>query len=194
MFVPKHFEITDTDVIYSFIKDNAFGQLISTVQGRLVSTHIPFLLSEDKQFLFAHVAKKNPQHLKIEEQKVMITLEGAHDYISPSWYASPGVPTWNYQTVHIYGSCETFDNVDQLKIIVDSLTDQYESSFEKPWIPDYKASMLNAIIGLKIKITDIKCQFKLSQNKASDDQINVAKQLKEHGNQALANAMLKYRK
>ncbi len=39
-----------------------------------------------------------------------MTLQGPHDYISPSWYSSPGVRTWNYQPVHFYGKCSVFDD------------------------------------------------------------------------------------
>jgi len=191
MFMPKSFDIKDDLKIFSFINENSFGQLISTVEGRIFSTHIPFLLSDDKKSLFAHIAKQNPQHLDIQNQEVLITLNGPHDYISPSWYKKSGVPTWNYQTVHIYGTCEIFSNTDALKDIVDSLTSRYESKFKNPWIPNYKASMLSAIIGLKINITDIQCKFKLSQNKSIEDQKEVALQLKSLGSVALSSAMSK---
>lgn len=47
MYMPKHFEITDKEEIFSFIEANAFGQLISNVGGRLFSTHLPFLVSDE---------------------------------------------------------------------------------------------------------------------------------------------------
>ncbi len=93
MYIPKHFEITDKDEIFSFVEANAFGQLISNVSGRFFSTHLPFLLSEDRSKIVGHMALQNPQHAEIDGQEVLITLEGAHDYISPSWYRGPGVPT-----------------------------------------------------------------------------------------------------
>jgi len=61
MYIPKHFEIADKDEIFSFIKENAFGQLISHVDGQLFSSHIPFLASDDNNSLNCHIAKQNPQ-------------------------------------------------------------------------------------------------------------------------------------
>ena len=48
MYIPKHFDVTDNEEIFSFVEENAFGQLISQVDGRLFSSHIPFLISKDK--------------------------------------------------------------------------------------------------------------------------------------------------
>ena len=189
MYIPKHFEVTNKDEMYAFIEANAFGQLISNVDGRFFSTHMPFLLSEDKATIYGHLAKQNPQLSDVDEQEILITLEGAHDYISPSWYSSPGVPTWNYQAVHIYGYVKVFTDTKKLKVMVDTLTGKYESTFEQPWQPEYKASMLNAIVGLEIKISEISCKYKLSQNRSAQDQSQVIEQLESLGSKKLAEAM-----
>ena len=128
MYIPKHFNVTDKEEILGFIKANAFGQLISLVKGKLFSSHIPFLLSNDNQSLICHVAKSNPQWESIEGQEVLVTFQGPHDYVSPSWYSSPGVPTWNYQSVHIYGKPHLITELEQLSSIVNELTGIYESA------------------------------------------------------------------
>lgn len=189
MYIPKHFEVTDDDEIFAFIEANGFGQIISSLQGKLFSTHIPFLLSGDKQKLLGHLAKQNPQHSDMDKQEGLVTLQGPHDYISPSWYKSPGVPTWNYQAVHIYGVCEVFDDCEKIKIIVDSLTRKYESSFQNPWQPDYKVPMLGAIVGIEVTIKEIQCKYKLSQNRPPEDREQVIKQLENKGSGNLAEAM-----
>ena len=191
MFIPKHFEIQDKEEIFAFIKANAFGQLISSHAGKLLSTHLPFLVSHDRSKLIAHLARQNPQWQSLEGQEVLITLEGPHDYISPSWYSSPSVPTWNYQAVHIYGICTVFNDTARLKKAVDDLSHKYESSFEKPWQPVYREAMLNAIVGVEIEISDIQCQYKLSQNRSAEDRQEVIKQLKIRGASKLAAAMEK---
>ena len=189
MYIPKPFEITDDSEKFVFIQANAFGQLISQLNGKLFSTYMPFLLSEDKTKIYGHLAIANPQHTQLAGQEVLITLEGAHGYVSPSWYNSPGVPTWNYQAVHIYGICSLINDVEKLKLIVDALTNKYESAFEQPWQTEYKAAMLNAIVGVEISISEIQCKYKLSQNRPKEDQQKVATQLKSNGHVALAAAM-----
>jgi len=47
MDIPQQFEVTNREEIFAFIRANVFGQLISSVEGRLFSSHIPFLLSSN---------------------------------------------------------------------------------------------------------------------------------------------------
>lgn len=189
MYIPKHFDVTDRDEVLAFIEANAFGQLVSSVAGRPFSTHMPFLLSQDMTTCTGHLAKQNPQHRELAGQQVLISLQGPHDYISPSWYAAPGVPTWNYQAVHIYGQCRVFSDHEKLKTVVDALTARYESGFEKPWSPEYKASMLDGIVGVEVAVSEIQCKYKLSQNRSRQDRLQVTEQLEKLGSTDLAAAM-----
>jgi len=189
MYTPQHFEVTEREEILAFIKANAFGQLISTVKGKIFSSHIPFYLGNDGNSLICHVAKSNPQWEDIEGQEVLVTFLGPHGYVSPSWYSSPGVPTWNYQAVHVYGTPKLITKTDKLKNIVNKFTGIYESSFEKPWEPVYKDSLLNVIIGIEIKISDIQCKYKLSQNRSESDRKQVAEEFHNSGSVQLSQAM-----
>jgi len=188
MYIADSFKITDEDEIFSFIETNPFGQLISLVQGKHFSSHIPFLLSEDKSKLIGHLAKRNPQYKELAGQEVLVTLEGPHDYISPSWYSSAGVPTWDYQAAHIYGKCETFDDTEKLRQIVDFLTDKHESQFSEPWQPNYSTNMLKAIVGIEVSINEIQCAYKLGQNRPEDQQ-QVANELEKIGSHKMAQAI-----
>ena len=189
MYIPKCFEITDQEEFFAFIEANAFGQLISSVGGKIFSTHMPFLLSQDKTKILGHLALQNPQHLDLHGQEVLITLQGPHDYISPSWYCSAGVPTWNYQAVHIYGQANVFLCTEKIKSVVDTLTQKYESAFSQPWKSEYKAAMLSAIVGVEITISEIQCKYKLSQNRSAQDRTQVITQLNEVGSHKLASSM-----
>ncbi|MBN4053433.1 FMN-binding negative transcriptional regulator [Haliea sp. AH-315-K21] len=189
MYIPKHFEVTDKNKVLSFLRKNAFGQLTSILDGKLFASHIPFLTSTDGSILLGHLAKSNPQWGSIENQEVLITFQGSHDYISPSWYSSPGVPTWSYQTVHVYGNCTVIHDLKELKNIVDELTSTYESQFYQPWIPQYDERMLRGIVGIKVQVTEIQCQFKLNQNCSEADRKEVINQLDAKGSVSLASAM-----
>jgi transcriptional regulator len=191
MYLPPHFEITDSAEIQAFIEANAFGQLISTVDGKLFSTHMPFLANADCTVLLGHLARPNPQLIDINSQEVLVTLDGPHDYISPSWYKTSGVPTWNYQTVHIYGVCKRIDDPQKITDIIHALTAKYESPFESPWQPDYNPAMVGAIVGIAIEITQIQCKYKLSQNRSLQDRQQVIEQLEQRGSLQLATAMRK---
>lgn len=189
MYIPRQFAITDEAEIHAFIDENGFGQLLSMVGGRLFSSHLPFLLSDCKSRLFCHLAKQNPQVSEIAGQEVLVTLQGSHDYVSPSWYETPGVPTWNYQAVHLYGNCRVMSGNNELAALLEKLTVKYEAALARPWQPDYRAALLDAIVGIEIDITEVQCKYKLSQNRSESDQINVSRQLETRGSRTLAAAM-----
>ncbi len=189
MYTPKYFQVTDEVEIFSFIEKNAFGQLIATVGNRMSATHLPFLVSEDRSRLFAHLAIQNPQASELEGREVLVTFAGPHDYISPTWYTSPGVPTWNYQAVHVYGNVTILNDSSEKRWVVDELSKKYESFNAEPWVPDYKDTMLGAIVAFEINITETQCTYKLSQNKSAQDRAQVIDKLKGIGSTALAEAM-----
>lgn len=189
MYLPKHFEVSDNDEIFAFMEQYSFGQLISNANGRLFSTHIPFLISREENQLIGHLAKANPQHKTLEGQEILVTMQGAHDYVSPSWFETPGVPTWNYQAVHVYGHCEVIEEPERIAGIVDALTHKHESAFEEPWQPEYREAMLNAIVGIEVTISEIQAKYKLSQNRSEQDQNQIADGLETKGSMGLAGEM-----
>ena len=192
MYIPRHFEVTDPQEIISFFEKNGFAQLISLVDGRLFSTHMPFMVKNSLALLQGHFARSNPQWHSIAGQQVLVTFLGPHEYISPSWYSSPGVPTWNYQAVHVYGNCRIFHDQDRLKTIVDELVAKYESAFAAPWTPQYQSQLLQGIVGIEIEVTEIQAKYKLNQNRSESDRLGVIRHLDELGESALSEAMKKY--
>ena len=86
MYLPEHFRVSDQDEIFALLDANAFGQLVSVEDGRPSVSHLPFLLSTDRRYLHCHLARQNSQWRQLEGQQVLATFQGAHDYISPSWY------------------------------------------------------------------------------------------------------------
>lgn len=191
MYIPDHFAVSDKAEIHAFIRAHGFGQLVSVVAGRLFSSHIPVILSDCETKLLCHLAKQNPQARELTEQEVMITLQGPHGYVSPSWYETPGVPTWNYQAVHIYGHCRLLTDADELATLLRKLTMRYESTIEEPWDGHYRAALLEAIVGIEIHISEIQCKYKLSQNRSREDQRRIFNQLTSSGSNALAQQMLR---
>ena len=191
MYIPEYFRINDKKEILSFIEKNSFGVLTSYDGQRPCSTHLPFLMNEEGTMLSTHLARQNSQLNYIENQEMLICLSGPHDYISPSWYEGKGVPTWNYQAVHIYGTCRMVSDPAALKNILSLLVNKYESAEAAPWQAEYPDSMLRGIVGIEIDITDIQCKYKLSQNRSAQDVRNVSDQLSERGSEQLASEMLR---
>lgn len=193
MYVPGHFAETDAEALARLIADNGFGVLVTVAEGRPFASHIPFLYEKDRQILLAHVARANPQWRHFSsEADVMVVFQGPHAYISPSWYRAPGVPTWNYAVVHIYGRARALEEASEVKAVVEKLTAKHESHHERPWTPAYDPRMLNAIVGIEVAITEVQGKFKLSQNRPAGDRASVMERLDSSGsevNQAVAALM-----
>ena len=95
---------------------------------------------------------------------MLVTLQGGHTYVGPSWYEFSGVPPWNYQAVNVEGVAQNFTDSEKLEHVLDTSTKANESAYKNPWEPDYATSMLSGIVGIEIVITSIQCKLKLSQN------------------------------
>jgi len=189
MFIPRHFSVSDENEKLEFIRMHSFGQLTSHVDGQIFASHLPLLLSDDGKKLLGHMARANPQWSQLEDQQVLVVFQGPHSYVSPSWYSQPGVPTWNYQAVHVYGHVQCLHDSERLRQIVEELTRINESGFDSPWQTNYDIRQLQGIVGLEIEIEQIQCKYKLSQNRQQQERTDVADQLENLGELSLAAAM-----
>ena len=112
MYIPSHFRESDERVLAEFIDAYAFGTLV-TVAERLDRSRRTCRSSTTAsgRALHAHVARGNPQWQHIAANAdVLVMFQGPHGYVSPTWYVEPGVPTWNYTAVHVYGRARVLDD------------------------------------------------------------------------------------
>jgi len=98
MYLPRVFAVEDVPALHGFMEQFSFASLITQNEGKLIGSHIPFVLDREagaQGRLRGHVAVGNPQlaHLK-SGSEALVMFQGPHSYISPSWYAAPdNVPT-----------------------------------------------------------------------------------------------------
>jgi transcriptional regulator len=180
MYIPERFRETDREQLQQLIAEYPFGTLVTLADGRPFASHLPFIMDGDR--LLCHLAKANPQcgHLGKGKEALCI-FQGAHAYVSPSWYHSAGVPTWNYAVVHVYGTATIIDRPSELACLVERFTHHFEAGKPDPWEPDYNHALLSAIVGVSIQITELQGKFKLSQNRQPDDRANVIARLEAAG-------------
>jgi transcriptional regulator len=176
VYLPPHFTETREEVLLAHIERYDFGLLV-TSSGGLIASQVPFLVERrgDKLYLLGHLARPNPQCAALEEGEALAVFHGPHAYISPSWYsAGPAVPTWNYATVHAYGSVRTVNDKAWLADLLRRLSERHEAGEETPWRmqnePEaFLAGMMNGIVGFEIAISRLEGKFKLSQNRPAAD-------------------------
>ena len=197
MYVNPFNEVENRDAMLAFIEKYNFGMLVSTVKNRLWATHFPFILQQkgEQLYLLAHISKGNRQWKEIENQEVMVVFNGPHTFVSADWYDHENVSTWNYQTVHVYAKPLIIEGAE-LYDAVRQLTDKYEHHTSSAHIdnmsPDFVARELQAVVGLKLEITELVGNFKLSQNRDDHNYKVIIEQLEKTENvdsQGVVNAM-----
>ncbi|MCG9910354.1 MAG: FMN-binding negative transcriptional regulator [Flavobacteriales bacterium] len=198
MYIPPEFEITDNEAIRTFLSLHSFG-ILSAVnpQGRILSAHLPFVISEENGIrrFYTHLANKNPLSLLSDGQEVQLIFTGTHGYVSSSWYGHPNVPTWNYMAVHVYGKVKK-QTQEELFARLNELTFHHEKTVSGHINPHELPSSLidsymNMITGFNIEETSIQAAFKLSQNRNPQDFLRILNELETH-NKALAQEMRRF--
>ncbi len=185
MYIPAYFSEPDGERVGRLIDEYGFATLISSSAGGLHITHAPLMLDRDPGgsgtcmgTLTGHLARANPHTAALQDGATATALfHGPHGYVSPTWYETPGVPTWNYAAVHVHGTVRRIDAAGAKWQIITRLAAQYEAASPQPWDPalrqDQWWKMLDAIVGFEIAIASIEAKFKLSQNRLPLDQQNV---------------------
>jgi transcriptional regulator len=180
VYVPKHFEVTDTAWCHALMRAQSFALMITADDtGAPFATHLPILVDERRGplgTLRGHVARANPhwRHLAAG-RPTLVVFSGAHAYVSPSWYAThPAVPTWNYVAVHASGTGALVEDAEQVRALLADLVHVYESPGPEAWsfeaLPaDYVAGMQRGIVAFEIPIARLEGKAKLSQNRDAVD-------------------------
>jgi transcriptional regulator len=184
MYLPQHFLSADGQQTRKLIQDNSFATVLSFPKDQPVFiNHLPVIFSTvagEEDILIGHMAQMNPQWKHFQENpQATIIINGAHTYITPTWYKSHDVPTWNYAVAHLHGKIELLVNFkDQISVLT-QLVDFYEKSQSQPWkfkLPDdlkNEKLLMSAIISFKFHIEKIDAKFKMSQNRSRDDRQGV---------------------
>ena len=181
MYIPEYFNEKNPERIVTLIQDHPFGMLVTAPDGIPFVSHLPFIFKQShssKGKLLGHIARANPQWQHFSTSvEILAVFQGPHAYVSPSWYSSPGVPTWNYAVAHLRGKPRLIEDELELEALVETLTDLHESHMPSPWKPnlsaEHRTKLLNMIVGFEIEITDIQGKFKLSQNRTLEDRQGV---------------------
>ncbi len=187
MYIPKKFLIEEATEIKNFLHNNTFGAFISHVDERITACHIPWHLVETEAgewLMQAHVARANPQWKALEASPaVMLMFQGAHTYVTSSWYSVESAPTWNYQAVHLYGQARIVSEAE-LEQMLACLMENYESKMPQPLRYEdisekTRTSFLQAIVGIEVNITEVQAKYKLSQNRNALDFQHIIDQLEK---------------
>ena len=187
MYLPRHFEEQNVDVMHELIRARPLATVVTLSSGGLNANHIPLLLSASPApfgTLQGHVARANPLLADLAGGgEALAIFHGPDAYITPSWYATKKetgkvVPTWNYAVVHAYGVLRAVDDAAWLRAQLEGLTAHNEAAFAAPWSvsdapPDYIQTMMKAIVGIEMIVTRLIGKWKTSQNQPAQNRAGV---------------------
>ena len=191
MYIPRHYRQSDPEVIDRFIQSNSFATLVSVSDDGPTAVHIPIELRIDcdgGRWLDGHVARANKiWHSFHPERDVLIIFNGPHAYISPRWFSSVNVPTWNYMAVHVYGKPAIVEDSQQMFGMLKRMVERFEGKTEVGAyrIEDLPDTVLDSqmarIVCFQIKVERIEAAYKLSQSDDNHDQQTIVEELLKLG-------------
>ena len=113
MYVAPDFAEPDLDEVTRLIEAQPFATLV-TDQPELRIAHVPVQVRRDAGDglgIVAHVAGRDPFAASIRQRaRILISVLGPSAYVSPAWYASRGLPTYNFVAIELRGQAEPLDD------------------------------------------------------------------------------------
>jgi transcriptional regulator len=203
MYIIKFFREDNRERVLEFIRQNDFATLVAYDGEKPVASHLLMELVEDGESLWinGHMSRANPLWKMCEKNpEVLVIYQGPHTYISPTWYNHVNVPTWNYQSVHMYGKPRVIADNNETYGILKRLISRYETSttYKLETLPqDFVEKEMRGVVAFQIEVTRVEANYKLSQNRddesyrsilahleqrADDDSHEVAKAMKQNRN------------
>lgn len=183
MYLPRKYQKTDNSYIFEFIKKHPFATVVS--QGnRLLATHLPVLTegAAENFRLFSHMANHNEQLQFVQDQsEALLIFQGAHGYVSSSWYSEKNISTWDYSAVHVNVRI-TRQTEGELESSLENLVHHFEKDQKQPLMyHDIPKPMLDEhlplITGFWCEILHIDAIAKLHQGYPKEDVVSVIEHL-----------------
>ncbi|MGE5643623.1 MAG: FMN-binding negative transcriptional regulator [Byssovorax cruenta] len=202
MYISKLYREEDRKKILQFLRQNEFVTLVTYDGEKPVASHLLVEVVEqgEKLLLHGHMSKANSLWKTFETNpEVLVIFQGPHTYISPTWYNHVNVPTWNYQSVHIYGVPRIVTDHEETYGMLSRLIVRNEGnpSYRLETLPpDFVVKEMKGIVAFQVEATRIEANYKLSQNRDDESYWSVVSHLEEREDEmsrGVADAMRKQR-
>ena len=200
MYIHKLNREENREKILEFLRQNEFATLVTYDGEKPVASHLLMEIVEDGANLFVngHMSRANSLWKTFEKNiEVLVIFQGPHTYISPTWYDHVNVPTWNYQSVHVYGRPRLITEHGEAYGLLKRLIDRHEanSDYRLEGLPkDFVEQEIKGIVAFQVEVTRLEANYKLSQNRDDVNYQSIVAHLEERLDdlsQGVAQAMRK---
>jgi transcriptional regulator len=202
MYIHKLNREENREKILEFLRQNEFATLVTYDGERPVASHLLMEVVEDGENLYVngHMSKANSLWKILEKDaEVLVIFQGPHTYVSPTWYNYVNVPTWNYQSVHIYGKPRVITEHREAYGLLKQLIERHEanSEYTLETLPqDFVEKEMKGIVAFQIQVTRMDANYKLSQNRDDENYQSIVSHLESRTDEfshQVAEAMRKNR-
>jgi transcriptional regulator len=202
-YINPHFAEADLGTLHDLIERHPFGLLVAAAQP-VLAAHIPFVLHPEegpRGTLVGHTARADPIATALDgTTEVLVAFQGPIAYIRSRWYLNPGLPTYNFLAVHVYGRPRPLPDRAEILSHLSELVDLHEACYSDAFSlaeadESYVSPLLAHITPFSLQIEHIEGKLKLSQNRAAADRAGVIAGLQARGagdDRAVAQAMDQY--
>lgn len=180
MFVPPQYRAPDGSWMVDLIHDNPLGLLVTNGgPNGPFATHLPVIpdpkMAEEWSpdlsggLFLAHMNRANPHWAALQDGvAVLLTFTGPHAYVSPTVYeTTPSAPTWNFTSVHVRGTAEKINGLEDTLAVVQATARAFEAKFGAGWDMssslDYFRKIAPGVGAFRVTVSGAKGMFKLSQ-------------------------------
>ncbi|MEU1126365.1 FMN-binding negative transcriptional regulator [Streptomyces sp. NPDC005899] len=185
MFVPRPYREPDTAWMADLIRRNPLALMVSngSPEAGPFATHLPVIAdpgaapgpAEDLTgaTLLAHMNRANPHWSAVGTgSTVVLAFTGPHAYVSPTVYeVTPAAPTWDFTSVHVHGTVEKIESIEETLEVVQATVRAYETDFGHGWDMTesigYFRKIVPAVGAFRVRVSAAEGMFKLSQEQES---------------------------
>ena len=182
MYVDPDYAEPDLDEVTRLIEAQPFATLV-TDDPELRIAHVPVQVRRDDGLeIVAHVAGLDPFAQSIRRRaRILVSVLGPSVYVSPAWYASRGLPTYNFVAIELRGYAEPLNDPDAVRAHLMRLVQDHEQALNPgdpkawwrvdEWARDRTTELLPELQAFTLRVEQWTAKVKMGQNRTEGDRV-----------------------
>jgi transcriptional regulator len=188
MYVDPDYAEPDLDEVTRLLEAQPFATLV-TDEPELRIAHVPVQVRRAVQserdgglHLTVHVAGLDPFAESIRRRaRILVSVLGPSVYVSPAWYASRGLPTYNFVAIELRGQAEPLNDPDAVRAHLMRLVQDHEQALNPgdpkarwrvdEWARERTTQLLPELQAFTLRVEQVTAKVKMGQNRTEGDRV-----------------------